>query len=108
MEPANLAAAAEIRDDKTMGPKARLQAIDRIRRPRPVAGVQVNVQQNNGGQTTILPGYVENLTGRPIGEQEAKVTEHKAEAPIAPPRESLVGDQAVTSPPSEPRRLRSR
>jgi hypothetical protein len=54
------AMAASIRDDRLARSRDRLNAIETIRGPRPVPGVTVNVQQNNGSPAPA--GYVVDLT----------------------------------------------
>ena len=63
MEPAHLAVCEALRDDPSQPGKVRLKAIEVARGPKPAAGVQVNVLQQNSGHPQPA-GYVIQLTPR--------------------------------------------
>jgi hypothetical protein len=89
LEPGNLRVGLELRDNQLQPGKVRLRAAEFLRGPRPVQGVTVNVQQNNGGAPT-LPGYIIRLDG-PAAEPEPKTIEGRI---IAPSHRGNVADAA--------------
>lgn len=73
-EPKNMAAMAKIRDNPLSRDRDKIAAVECLRGPKPIAGVQINNYQQNNAPAQPA-GYVVNLSGEPVPNSEPKIIE---------------------------------